>query len=313
MTERLISNEATKHDGVRLSDEIKVCPECGSTELKTDFDSQEVVCGKCGLVVDILPPVRSPEWSSFEDDGEDTARGDPISGIKISETLAGTEISIDKTLPMKTQNRFRRLGVLQKRIGLDANKRNLIQAREVLKDLKNTLSLPFGVCETTMSTFKKADEGFLIRGRGISDVVAACVYYSCRVHGIDHNLKDISLASGVSLKVLSKCYRYIITGLKYNVNHRVRESTIASLVSKLGSSQDLELLALRISRRCDEKRLLAGVSPRSASVALLYISSIMLDLGLTQTQICEVADVSEVSLRNNTRRIMRRINFTIEV
>lgn len=293
--------------------EIKICPECGSTKIKSDPDSQEIVCSNCGLVVDYLPPVSSPEWSTFEDETEDVVRGDPIIGIKISESLTGTEISIDKNLPLRTQSKFKRLGILQRRVGLDANKRNLVQAREVLKDLKNTLNLPFGVCETTMSTFKKADEGFLIRGRCITDVVAACAYYACRVHGIDHNLKDISAASGVTVKVLSKCYRYIITGLKYSVNHRVRESTIASVISKIGSFQELELLSLKLSRKCDERKLLIGVSPRSSSVALIYISSIILDLGLTQTQICEVAGVSEVSLRSNIRRIMRKIMFTIEV
>ena len=34
------------------TEEITVCPECGSTHLTRDYERGELVCEKCGLVLD---------------------------------------------------------------------------------------------------------------------------------------------------------------------------------------------------------------------------------------------------------------------
>ena len=42
--------------------EPTVCPECGSTELIGDYERAEVVCSRCGLVIDENLVDMGPEW-----------------------------------------------------------------------------------------------------------------------------------------------------------------------------------------------------------------------------------------------------------
>jgi len=42
-----------------------VCPECGSIDLFIDRENGEVVCRRCGLVIDETMLDRGPEWRSY--------------------------------------------------------------------------------------------------------------------------------------------------------------------------------------------------------------------------------------------------------
>ena len=48
-----------------------VCPECGSTELIGDYERAEVVCSRCGLVIDENLVDMGPEWRAFDHEQRD--------------------------------------------------------------------------------------------------------------------------------------------------------------------------------------------------------------------------------------------------
>jgi len=47
------------------------CGECGSIELIRDFDTGELVCGRCGYVLASRPLDHGPEWRSFNAEQRD--------------------------------------------------------------------------------------------------------------------------------------------------------------------------------------------------------------------------------------------------
>ena len=48
-----------------------VCPECGSEELIGDYERAEVVCARCGLVIDENLVDMGPEWRAFDHEQRD--------------------------------------------------------------------------------------------------------------------------------------------------------------------------------------------------------------------------------------------------
>ena len=70
-----------------------ICPECGSNELKRDYARAEVVCNKCGLVLDEKIIDSGPEWRAFDtDQASKRARtGSPMKYTRPNKGLA-TEI-----------------------------------------------------------------------------------------------------------------------------------------------------------------------------------------------------------------------------
>ncbi|MEM3088680.1 MAG: TFIIB-type zinc ribbon-containing protein, partial [Candidatus Bathyarchaeia archaeon] len=57
------------------------CPECGSSHIIQDYDSGEVICGGCGLVIHERVMDAGPEWRAFtrEEKEERSRVGTPIS------------------------------------------------------------------------------------------------------------------------------------------------------------------------------------------------------------------------------------------
>jgi transcription initiation factor TFIIB len=48
------------------------CPECGETRLIKDYENAEIVCIRCGFVIEDKIEDRGPEWRAF--DGEQRAK-----------------------------------------------------------------------------------------------------------------------------------------------------------------------------------------------------------------------------------------------
>ena len=57
------------------TEEIEVCPECGSHHLVRDYERGELLCEDCGLVLDDQFIDQGPEWRAFDvEQGEKRAR-----------------------------------------------------------------------------------------------------------------------------------------------------------------------------------------------------------------------------------------------
>ncbi|RLI18049.1 transcription initiation factor IIB, partial [Candidatus Bathyarchaeota archaeon] len=47
---------------------VQCCPECGSTRLMRDYETAEIVCMDCGLIIAQKIADRGPEWRAFDDE-----------------------------------------------------------------------------------------------------------------------------------------------------------------------------------------------------------------------------------------------------
>ena len=72
-----------------------LCPECGNLHLTRDYERAEVICEKCGLVVDDSLIDLSPEWNaySFEEENKMSRTGSPMNYTLHDKGLS-TEIRI---------------------------------------------------------------------------------------------------------------------------------------------------------------------------------------------------------------------------
>ena len=76
------------------TEEIKVCPECGSHHLVRDYERGELVCEDCGLVLDDQFIDQGPEWRAFDvEQGEKRARTGAPMTYTIHDKGLSTEIS----------------------------------------------------------------------------------------------------------------------------------------------------------------------------------------------------------------------------
>ena len=298
---------------------INKCPECKSEDVTRDYSRGEVVCNKCGLVIDEEMVDTGQEWRAFDSEQRDSrARtGAPIKFTKPNKGLA-TEIDQynrdirNVKIPAQARAQMYRLRKWHKRASISSSmERNLTIALNELDRICSVLGLPANIKESAALLYRKAVEKGLIRGRLIESVVAAVLYTVCRQSSIPRTLDEISAVSGISKKEIGRTYRFLKRdlGIKMPLTNPVHY--IPRFASELGLSGAVQEKAREILEDAIGKGLISGRGPTGVAAAALYIAGVIKDERKTQKEVADVAGVTEVTIRNRYRELKDKLGLDV--
>ena len=160
---------------------------------------------------------------------------------------------------------------------------------------------------------RKAIEKRLVRGRSIEAMVAATVYASARMRRLPRTLDEIALESRVSKKELGRCYRYIVRKLALNIPLASPIDYLVRFGTELRLSGTCQRRAAVILRDAKMEGLTAGKDPTGLAAAAIYIAGISNGERRTQRRIAEVAHVTEVTVRNRYKELVRELEIKIAI
>ena len=115
------------------------CKECGYTKFSRDSTKGELICMKCGTLIDINDVDSSPEWRAFdvEQKSKRTRTGAPITFTKhdkgFSTDIGNSSAELYK-VPVKKRAQYYRLRKWNKRL-TKSKDRNLSYSLSELQDL----------------------------------------------------------------------------------------------------------------------------------------------------------------------------------
>jgi transcription initiation factor TFIIB len=175
------------------------------------------------------------------------------------------------------------------------------------------LGLPRNVLETASMIYRRAIKKGMIKGRSIQTVVAACLYIACRQCRVVRTLEEIAEASNVTRKMEGKVYRYILRRLDVDVPLYTLEGHISKFVNRLGLSGGTERVATVLADLASQLRLTSGRGTSSIAAACVYISSKLNGEGRTQNDVARAADVTEVTIRNRYKEIVKSMNISLQL
>jgi transcription initiation factor TFIIB len=294
------------------------CLECGSRELVTDGDSGEVVCSKCGLVIRDLILDQKPEWRAFTPE-EKKAKGrvgSPTSLTKYDKGLSTTfqpyKDASGKALPMKERFKMMRLRKWNIRSRLHSSaERNLSQAMNELTRLSDKLHIPASMEENAALIYRKALDAGLIRGRSIKSITAAALYAACRLTQTPRNLKEIVEASTRSRREISRCYRLLQRELEIKMPIDDPAKYVSKIASHMRLSQKTQNMAIRLLEEAKKIQADVGKGPAGMAAAALYIVSIMKGEKVTQKELAKAAEVTDVTIRNRYKRLVKDLELRV--
>jgi transcription initiation factor TFIIB len=300
---------------------VQRCPECGSTRLMRDYECAEVVCMDCGFVITAKIADRGPEWRAFTN--EQRAKRTRV-GAPLTYTIhdKGLSTMIDwhdrdvygKSLSPGQKAQVYRLRKWQRRIRVsDATERNLAFALSEITKIANNLNLPRNILETASVIYRKAVKERLIRGRSIQGVTAAAIYLSCRQCKLARTLEEIAQASNVNKKEVGRSYRFLIKELDYFIPPVKPSQYITKFSNQLTMQGKVEEIAHKILAVAKELRLTSGRGPTGIAAAASYIASVLTGERKTQREIAEIAQVTEVTIRNRYKELVERLMFQISL
>ncbi len=300
---------------------IERCPECGSTDIIIDPERGDRVCGNCGLVISDHFIDSGPEWRAF-DQGERDRRSRTGAPISFSIHDKGLSTVIDwrdqdatgKKFSAKRRSEIYRLRKWQIRTRVHSSvDRNLAQAMSELERLASQLSLSKSITELAALLYRKMVVQKLARSRSIDAMVGAAIYAACRMRNSPRSLEEIAKESRVSKKKIGQHYRLLVDRLKLKMPISDPANYIPRLISQLNLPPRVQRRAIEIIRKAKEKRtLVTGRDPRGLAAAAIYVASILEDAKVTQREIAVAGGVTEVTVRNRYKELVRKLKITLE-
>jgi len=315
ITEMSITKEAPKM-AQHLADK---CAECASKNLVHDYDTGETICGDCGLVLYEQMMDKGPEWRAFtsEEKASRSRVGIPTSYSIHDKGLSTTISQVDRDafgrkLPTSTRLQMWRLRKWQIRSRVHSSTdRNLAQAMSELERLSSKISISPPIREKAAVAYRKALEKGLVRGRSINAIAAAALYAACRKSGSPRSLSEIAKASLVNKKDVARCYRLLLQKLDFHMPISDPLTYVSKIAEKTGISGKTQGAAIAILREARQKRFSAGKDPMGLAAAALYIACLQNTEKNTQKDIAEASGVTEVTVRNRYKDLIRKLHIQI--
>jgi transcription initiation factor TFIIB len=181
-----------------------------------------------------------------------------------------------------------------------------------LERLSSQLGVPRDTTELAALLYRRALLKRLVRGRKIEGVVAACVYIACRMRRIPRMLDQVVKESRIDRRELSKSVRRVIRFLDLDVPITSPTDLMPRMASVLGLEGKTVRYAVNLVNRARTQGITQGKDPGGIAAAIIYISSIINDDRRTQRDVAEVANVTEVTVRNRYKEIVRALEITLE-
>ena len=275
----------------------------------------------CGMVVQQKLTDRGPEWRAFDDEqrSKRTRVGAPLTYTIHDKGLSTTIDWHDrdiygKSLSPGQKAQVYRLRKWQRRIRVsDATERNLAFALSEITKISNNLNLPKNILETASVIYRKAVKERLIRGRSIQGVTSAALYLACRQCGLPRTLDEIAQASTVNKKEVGRSYRFLIRELNYSIPPLRPSQYITKFSNQLTMQGKVEEIAHKILASAKDLKLTSGRGPTGIAAAASYVASVLTGERKTQREIAEIAQVTEVTIRNRYKELVERMMFQISL
>jgi transcription initiation factor TFIIB len=284
------------------------CPECGGN-VRRALERAELVCSECGLVLEEEGIDHGPEWRAF-DQGEREARsrvGAPVTRTLHDKGLSTTigwrdEDANGRTLAPEKRARIERLRRWQGRIRTSGTgERTLRATLSEIDRMASALGVPGSVREVAGALQRRASEADLMRGRSVEGIASAVLYTACRLEGIPRSLDEIAGVSRVERTEIGRAYRYLVRELELRMEPTDPGAYVGRYCSDLDCSEEVRAKAIELLDAAAAEGLLSGRSPTGSAAAAVYAAGLLCEEKRSQSAVAEVAEITEVTIRNRYR------------
>ena len=298
------------------------CPECGNYILIIDWSRGESLCSECGLVLIEKMIDQGPEWRAFTSDeiNKKVRVGAPTTFTMYDKglsTLIGwkNKDAFGKLISPKKKAEIRRLRKWNTRtLTHDSKNRNLSQAMSKLDVISSHLGLSKELKESIAILYRKTMK--FARGRSIETLLLAAIYVACKIKSTPKSIDELlEFASNptTNKKKINKCYNLILTELKLNVNISSPKAFVSKYCAKLNLSGKIISRAVGILNIAEKLRVTVGKTPSGLAGAAIYIAGFLEGERRTQREISVASGVTEATIRNRYKELIKITEINAKV
>lgn len=323
-------NARTKDQEIDSTTEINTilnnCEEyrcCDDPQYIDDISRGETVCKNCGCVVVDRHIDSGKDWRSFTKDDEDIRcrTGSPMNPFiydgGMSTRIGGGKNDYMKgSLDSRSEARDRRLRKWNNRwMNQGREYKNFADAMDYLKKYSNIFEIPKNVQKEIAHLYKKSIQNACMKHKTIRSTILAFIYIMCQKHKIPKDVEEITTSGCISKKEFNRYRHRVMRILNIRAEPAKPEDYIVRIFENL-KIDDYSIL--NIAKRILEKvrsqgdaalRYTNGKDPSGLAAAAIYLTCILKKYRRTQQQISEVANVTEVTLRQRYHGLCKILGF----
>ena len=297
-----------------------ICPECGKSDIVHNEIRGEKVCTTCGLVISEHQIDHGPEWRAFTSEERDArARtGAPTTYTMFDKGLSTTIDWRDQDINGRKFSAERRAQIYrlrkwQRRSRIhNSAERNIALALSEMDRLTSQLGISHSIKELAALLYRKLIVRKLLRSRSIDPLAAASIYAACRLRKIPRTLEEVAKHSRETEKKIAKHYRMLVFKLGLKMPIPNPSHYVPMLINELNLAHAVQEKTLEILEDAKNKKgLTTGKDPKGIAASAIYIAGIMTDHQATQREIAIAADVTEVTIRNRYKELVRELNISM--
>ncbi|MEA1925494.1 MAG: transcription initiation factor IIB [Candidatus Altiarchaeota archaeon] len=297
-----------------------LCPACGGSNIRTDQVHGEIICVKCGFVIEEGLFDFGPEWRGFNEE-QRSKRARTGGLVKYAKLNKGLTTEIDRydrdikggSIRPERKAQLYRLRKWQRRSRMSSSmQRNLSIALPELDRVCSYLNIPSNLKEECAMWYRRAVKKGLVKGRSIECVVAAIIYLISRQHRLPKTLEELEGATGVKRKDIGRSYRFICRKLSVKMPVATAIDYVPRFASELGLSGATEAKAIEIVEVARRKGITSGKGPTGVAAAAIYLAGKLTNDRHTQKNIAnKLTGVTEVTIRNRYDELARALDIDI--
>jgi transcription initiation factor TFIIB len=222
------------------------------------------------------------------------------------------QMQAGQKLDANTHSTYKRLKTWDDRVQLHSSTdRNLWRAFPELNMLRGKLGLSDSLVEEIAYIYRKVEDRGIVRGRTIRGMLVACVYVACRRSSHPRTLKEISAKSNISRKDIAKNCRLVMEelGITSSLVDPMKCIIRVANAAQLGERTTRHAFKM-MSELLRKKTLTAGKDPMGLAASILYIATKETGETKTQLDMAKASGVTEVTIRNRIRALVKDLNLS---
>ena len=291
---------------VKKEEQVKTC--CDDTENHLLGDGM-VICKTCNNIISNI--IDTAEWrfygASDSKSSDPTRCGMPVNQL-LPESSVGSFISTrgNRGYSMNKVRKYQQWG------GMPYKERTLLKVFQDISRVCKEAGIPEMIIKEAHVLYKIVSTTKITRGANRKGIIAACVYFSCKINNVPRSTNEIASTFSISGNIMTKgCKKFqeIMQLNKVDINriHVTNTITIDDFIdrfcSKLGLNNEDTLIIKHISYLSQVYNLVNDNTPPSMVAGCIYLYIKEVDYDIHKKTISGVCKISEVTINKCYKKL----------
>lgn len=296
-------------DEVVKKDEEPIKIKCCDNKLNHLLSEGMVICKDCSNIVTNI--IDGPEWRFYG--ANDSKSSDPTRcGMPINQLLPESSVgSFVSTRGKRTKTMYK-VRKYQQWGGMPYKERTLLKVFQDISRLCKEAHIPEMIIKEAHVLYKIVSTTKITRGSNRKGIIAACVYFSCKINCVPRSTNEIASIFSISGTIMTKgCKKFqeimqlnkVDINRIHNTNTITMDDFIERFCSKLELSNEDITTIKHISYLSQVYNLVNDNTPPSMAAGCIYLYIRECDYDIHKKVISDICKISEVTINKCYKKL----------